>query len=278
MRFIGTVIASGALAIAGLPVGAATFTPGEFVTYDQTDFGTNDRLDEPFNPQAAALLENNFDTVFAPFEDLLQVGVPGPAGYSLIFDSPDAVLAYLPAGGSPAPLTADLLDPLTSASGFFGGEVVDATLNVDFSNAGLLAHPAGVTFGNLVFQNLGSLVGTPFVTTIDPEIADLDGLPIHEVLSEANLVLGGIANPDGISAADFEAALYVADYAFKDGLLPVATFVDGEVFTPSSYLIAPALTSPAIPEPSTWAMMLLGFAGLGFVGYRSTRKAASIAA
>ena len=92
---------------------------------------------------------------------------------------------------------------------------------------------------NLVFQNLGSLVGTPFVTTIDPEIADLDGLPIYEVLSEANLVLGGIANPDGISAADFEAALYVADYAFKDGLLPVATFVDGEAFTPSSYLIAP---------------------------------------
>jgi hypothetical protein len=112
---------------------------------------------------------------------------------------------------------------LTSASGFFGGEVVDATLNVDFSNAGLLAHPAGVTFGDLVFQSLGSLVGTPFVTTIDPEIADLDGLPIHEVLSEANLVLGGIANPDGISAADFEAALYVADYAFKDGLLPSAT-------------------------------------------------------
>jgi hypothetical protein len=26
----------------------------------------------------------------------------------------------------------------------------------------------------------------------------------------------------------------------------------------------------AVPEPSTWAMMLLGFAGLGFVGYRST--------
>lgn len=33
----------------------------------------------------------------------------------------------------------------------------------------------------------------------------------------------------------------------------------------------------AIPEPSTWAMMLLGFAGLGFIGYRTSRKAASIA-
>ena len=29
----------------------------------------------------------------------------------------------------------------------------------------------------------------------------------------------------------------------------------------------------AVPEPSTWAMMLLGFAGLGFVGYRSTGAA-----
>jgi hypothetical protein len=27
-----------------------------------------------------------------------------------------------------------------------------------------------------------------------------------------------------------------------------------------------------IPEPSTWAMMLLGFGGLGFLGYRQTRK------
>jgi hypothetical protein len=35
---------------------------------------------------------------------------------------------------------------------------------------------------------------------------------------------------------------------------------------------------PTVPEPSTWAMMLVGFAGLGFVGYRRSRKAASIAA
>ena len=28
----------------------------------------------------------------------------------------------------------------------------------------------------------------------------------------------------------------------------------------------------AVPEPSTWAMMLIGFAGLGFVGYRRARE------
>jgi hypothetical protein len=31
----------------------------------------------------------------------------------------------------------------------------------------------------------------------------------------------------------------------------------------------------AIPEPSTWAMMLVGFAGLGFAGYRSSRRCAA---
>jgi hypothetical protein len=30
----------------------------------------------------------------------------------------------------------------------------------------------------------------------------------------------------------------------------------------------------AVPEPSTWAMMLLGFAGLGYAGWRGPRKAA----
>jgi hypothetical protein len=28
----------------------------------------------------------------------------------------------------------------------------------------------------------------------------------------------------------------------------------------------------AVPEPSTWAMMILGFAGLGFMAYRRKNK------
>jgi hypothetical protein len=33
-----------------------------------------------------------------------------------------------------------------------------------------------------------------------------------------------------------------------------------------------SISGSPIPEPSTWAMMLLGFAGLGYVGFRRTRK------
>ena len=39
-----------------------------------------------------------------------------------------------------------------------------------------------------------------------------------------------------------------------------------------SVTVTPA-TPGGVPEPSTWAMMLAGFAGLGFLGYRQTVKA-----
>jgi hypothetical protein len=38
-----------------------------------------------------------------------------------------------------------------------------------------------------------------------------------------------------------------------------------------------ANSAGVIPEPSTWAMMLIGLAGLGFAGYRRSRKSAALA-
>jgi hypothetical protein len=35
--------------------------------------------------------------------------------------------------------------------------------------------------------------------------------------------------------------------------------------------------APAVPEPSTWAMMILGFAGVGYMAYRRRRTAAPAA-
>ncbi len=51
------------------------------------------------------------------------------------------------------------------------------------------------------------------------------------------------------------------------------------VATPTESLayVAAGVTA-TVPEPSTWAMMMLGFAGLGFAGYRRSRKAAAFAA
>jgi PEP-CTERM motif len=40
----------------------------------------------------------------------------------------------------------------------------------------------------------------------------------------------------------------------------------------SAFLHDNTQIDPAVPEPSTWAMMLLGFAGLGFLAYRRQEK------
>ena len=43
--------------------------------------------------------------------------------------------------------------------------------------------------------------------------------------------------------------------------------------TGAVFFVDNASASSAVPEASTWTMMLLGFAGLGFAGYRQQRKA-----
>jgi PEP-CTERM motif len=40
------------------------------------------------------------------------------------------------------------------------------------------------------------------------------------------------------------------------------------LFGTTPYLVPPGTNVSAVPEPSTWAMMILGFAGIGFMAYR----------
>jgi hypothetical protein len=251
---VGTLAALAALSLAAFPALATTFTAGEFVTWTQVAWG-----DDPTAGDISGSLEQNFSALFAP-SGLLEVGTPGVAGFSLIFDSPDAVINYLPASGTPGALTATLLDPVTSASGALGGEVVTATLNVIFSDAVLLAHPPGVTFGDLVFQNLDSLGAAEGAPGVGPEIAELDGISVRQALSDADLVLGGAASP--LTPEDMFVLLSFTSRAFLSG--NVLSEAD-------TFLAFPPSATPTVPEPSTWAMLLIGFAGLGFVRFRALR-------
>jgi hypothetical protein len=51
---------------------------------------------------------------------------------------------------------------------------------------------------------------------------------------------------------------------------------DGATYKPigNGFDLGVALSN-SVPEPSTWAMMLVGFAGLGFVSYRASRRGAA---
>ena len=97
MRPVRTLATLAALSFAALPAHASTFVTGEFFTYSQVGWGNTRGLPG----DGHKLLEDNFNSVFSPDGDLLQVGIPGPAGFSMIFDSADAITTYLPPGGAP---------------------------------------------------------------------------------------------------------------------------------------------------------------------------------
>jgi len=55
-------------------------------------------------------------------------------------------------------------------------------------------------------------------------------------------------------------------YAYWDGIHPT---------TAAHTVIADAFVTAAVPEPSTWILMFVGFAGVAFMSYRRQRPAAS---
>jgi hypothetical protein len=75
----------------------------------------------------------------------------------------------------------------------------------------------------------------------------------------------GIAFPVGF--ADLQS--WTRDAALEPDWLRVGTDIVGAGAFNASF----SLSGSTIPEPSTWAMLLLGFAGLGFAGYRRAKTA-----
>jgi PEP-CTERM motif len=59
----------------------------------------------------------------------------------------------------------------------------------------------------------------------------------------------------------------------EGGIAPDWLRIGTDITHQGPFNAAFSLTGSVIPEPSTWAMMLVGFAGLGFAGYRRARKA-----
>ena len=95
--------------------------------------------------------------------------------------------AYLPAGGTADALSADLIDPTSSSSGVFGGQVLALAINVALSNAGLTT----TGLGDLALCSLveGSTI-REWTLSADQASA-LNGKTVGQVLADANTALGG---------------------------------------------------------------------------------------
>lgn len=215
---------------------ADTWSSGQEITYLQSAWNGG-----MSGTPASTLLNTYWDTVYGGSFDTLTVG----STYTMAFDSASAVEAYLPASGAIGPLDASLLNPTTSASGSFGGDVVALTLDVDFSS---LTGSSGPAFGNLV------------ITGMPAALSDLNGMTVGQFLEELDILLGGGSLPDGYTIAELDPIAIDIEESFTNG-------------TPDAFAqdnLLPPSTPVPTPEPSI--PLQLGVGMLGLMGMALSRK------
>jgi PEP-CTERM motif len=134
----------------------------------------------------------------------------------------------------------------------------------------------GVATGIFGLNNHTSAVGEAF--NLGPVAAgDEIEFFIADLSTGVDWYSNAADNSDGANHA------YATAYTGGVSAIPVGTYLGFEdrgtggdydynddqfVFTN----VASSVVAPGTPEPSTWAMMVLGFAGLGYAGYRRTRE------
>jgi unsaturated chondroitin disaccharide hydrolase len=151
---------------------------------------------------------------------------------------------------------------------------VTPTTPVDTSAAAIAAD--GLIMLSTVAGN--PIASASYLTDAENILGSLSSSYLGPASGESVLTDGTESYPSEVNTA-----LIYGDYYFVEALLRLQNVLDGQ---PDWVLYTPAGQGPLVqqldlsiatgaPELSTWAMMALGFGGLGFAGYRRRRKSAA---
>ncbi len=209
----------------------------------------------------------------------------GPAAADVIVASPTLPLIgvpYISPGGAGCfPIASVCVTPgpfvqtETLSSTISGGsQYIEAMATYDGALSGAYTGSVSLTgtvdetvVGRASFSELGTfnteITGLDLTGTLDLPGSPFDGHALEVTLASLS---------SGVTTIAQDGAVFRVSSFFD-------VFI--EISLPGTPLSAfpPEITLVAgVPEPSTWAMMLIGFAGLGFAGYRTSRKAVSVAA
>jgi PEP-CTERM motif len=175
---------------------------------------------------------------------------------SLSFTTPPS---YAPAGSFSNPgAGTNHVDnaPLTAQGtlGLFGGGTVPVVDTIHFSSAVLNPVIAIWSLGNPTLSTSFNFTQTPTFVV---------GGPSSEFGGSAVTVAGNtVTGLEGNGVIEF-----LGTFSSISWTNP--TFENYYGFT---------VGAPAVPEPATWMMMILGFVGVGFVSYRRSRRSVAFAA
>ena len=184
--------------------------------------------------------------------------IPGQTAYAFSTALPDKAYATTLVGGA-SDVASALLGPRHAV---FGTDILGANSLVGVSNT----YSASSTFD---FGYGGDLQ----LGLIDDQVSGFAngvGFQSMEFTIQA----------DGVQVLDVTfGSLAIAESFFRDHVIDLGADLGSNIDLTFGYtLIADGpggfgfdlAIGGAVPEPSTWAMMLVGFAGLGFAGHRST--------
>jgi hypothetical protein len=140
--------------------------------------------------------------------------------------------------------------------------------------------------GGVPFPGSGTITATltssPGVWDIDTITGTVDGSAITGTSTfrgaDNELFTNGFAFVSTVGIA-FETAAgqSVNIFSFFGQETPPTGNAYGEFASPGGFGVG-TFTLTAVPEASTWAMMVIGFAGLGMAGYRASQKRVTAAA
>jgi hypothetical protein len=138
-----------------------------------------------------------------------------------------------------------------------------------------------VGLGTFSLDN-GNHVYTGGSFTLEVLFTDPVGVSPSAVFSASitGQVVPGQGGQNGTASIDFDNTVHSFSWGGGPFTLQVSDVSPFALNNSNSIAGEIVLTSvaPAVPEPATWAMMMLGFAGVGFMAYRRRTKPALMAA
>jgi PEP-CTERM motif len=161
-------------------------------------------------------------------------------------------------------------------------QAAPARANIVFDFSGVCANSCGATAsGRLTLSNnyaFGSDLTAADFISFEYSSSSFS----FDISSADSPVLSGGLNADGsFNSTGFMDVVSAAGFPFFDsGLIPVQFLAKVTEFGAPDFgsTFAFTLVTGAVPEPSTWTMILIGFGGLGFAGWHGSRKTAARAA